>query len=391
MREMVYTFYINDPDPESGIFGCVAQSEEAAENLARIMGYRDFFLAGTRELESHESATAIDQSIRGNPFVGEKWLGVIEAIEVLIDERTFNRINPTWTMQTYGHNYNLSPNASPYVQAILESDGSLHVELSGNIICDPPLTENQMQQLEWIGWIRPSDEDPQMPNFVRLFEPGWHPRFVAERIVESLTSIMRIQEDDFFNFSENPTTIAAITKIALLDQLKPDAERNPNGSIFCLAGQHDDLLAEKQTISVATALRESLQPELFAASRLETADLVVVEAEAGEIFLQVFPWTSDDQAVNVYTRVANNVDKLLVFRADLSDGYHDDVIDLDPLVGRWSASDDGQIWFNVHLPLAAAMADGVLASVMNYILSTVSTTGVAIVSRYGGVTATKIH
>ena len=116
MREMVYTFFINDPDPESGIFECVARSEDEAENLARIMGYRDFFLAGTRELESHESATAIDQSIRGNPFVGEKWLGVIEAIEVLIDEPAFNRINPTWTMQTYGHNSNLSPNTSPCVQ-----------------------------------------------------------------------------------------------------------------------------------------------------------------------------------------------------------------------------------------------------------------------------------
>ena len=384
MRELVYTFYINDPDSESGIFGCVARSEEEAENLARMMGYRDFFLAGTRELETHESASAIDSSIRANPFVGEKWLGVIEAIEVLIDERTFSRINPTWTMQTYGHFYSLSPNTSPYVQAILESDGSLHVELSGNIICVPPLAENQMQQLEWIGWSRPSDENPQVPNFVRIFEPGWHARFVAERIVESLTSIMRIQEDDFFNFSENPTTIAAITKIALLDQLMPDADRNPNGSIFCLAGQHDDLLAEKKTISVAAALRELLQPELFAASRLETSDLVVVEAEAGEIFLQVFPWTSDDQAVNVYTRVANTVDKLHEFRVDLSNCYRDEVIDLDPLVGRWSASDDGQIWFNVHLPLIAAKAQDVLDTTVRYIVETVTKLQPAIIARYGG-------
>lgn len=70
MREMVYTFYINDPDADSGIFGCVAASEAEAESLARRIGYNDFFLANTRELEPHESASYIDKSIRGNPFVG---------------------------------------------------------------------------------------------------------------------------------------------------------------------------------------------------------------------------------------------------------------------------------------------------------------------------------
>lgn len=242
MTTRVYTFYINDPDAESGIFGCVAASEAEAENLVRSQGYKDFFVANFRDLEPHENASNIDQSIIGNPFVGPQWLGVVKAIEVLIDERTFNRMSPTWTMCTYGHHYRLSTHTSPYVQAILESDGSLHVELSGNIICDPPLSERQMEQLEWIGWTRPSEENSRLPNFYRIFEPGWHPRGVAERIVESLTSIMNISEEDFFNFSEKPETVAKIAVIHELDRLKISPERNPHGSIFCLAGQHPELI-----------------------------------------------------------------------------------------------------------------------------------------------------
>lgn len=384
MREMVYTFYINDPDPESGIFGCVAQSEEMAEKLARKMGYKDFFLANTRELESHESISFIDRSIRGNPFVGEQWLGVIKAIEVLIDERTFSRRNPTWTMQTYGHHYNLSPHTSPYVQAILEADGALHVELSGNIICDPPLTESQMEQLEWVGWTRPSDDEPQLPNFYRLFEPGWHPRYVAERIVESLTSIMKINEDDFFNFSENPETIAKIKEIRELDQLKPEPGRNPNGSIFCLKGKHDDLLAEVMPKSIAAEVREMLHPDFHAESTLLQPDLVAVVTDVGEVFIQVFPWANDDHAVNVYACVSFNTEDVAAFRKDHADGYHDTEIDLDPLVGRWSSNDDGQIWFNVHLPLIAAKAEDVLDTTVRYIVDTVTQMQPAIIARYGG-------
>lgn len=242
MTTHVYLFYINDPDAESGIFGCVADSETDAENLVRSQGYKDFFVANFRDLEPHENASNIDQSIIGNPFVGPQWLGVVKAIEVLIDERTFNRASPTWTMSTYGHHYRLSTHTSPYVQAILESDGSLHVELSGNIICDPPLSERQMEHLEWIGWTRPSEENSGLPNFYRIFEPGWHPRGVAARIVESLTSIMNIGEEDFFNFSEIPGTIAKISLIKELDRLKISRETNPNGSIFCLAGQHPELI-----------------------------------------------------------------------------------------------------------------------------------------------------
>lgn len=312
---------------------------------------------------------------------------MIHAIEVLIGERAFNRRNPTWTMQTYGHYYGLNPDTSPYVQAILEADGSLIVELSGNIICEPPITESQMEQLEWVGWERPVDGDANSPNFVREFAPGWHPRFVAERIVESLTSIMRIQEDDFFNFSENPETIVKIAQIEGLNRLKPDPERNPNGSIFCLAGQHDDLTAAEEEQSIAETLRERLHPDFHVESTLLNPNLVVIDTDCGEVFMQVFPWNGGDFAVNVYTCMSHNTQEMKKFAHDLAGGYRDDAIDLDPLVGRWSGGRDGRIWFNVHLPVKAAQVADVLDETVRYIVDTSLNTKTAVVNRYAGTMA----
>lgn len=403
MAQLVYTFYINDPDPESGIFGCVAESEAAAEKLARKMGYKDFFLANTRELEPHESESFVDRSVRGNPFVGEQWLGVIKAIEILIAERTFSRRSPTWTMQTYGRRYGSNPDTSPYVQAILEADGSLHVELSGNIICVPPITESQIEQLEWVGWEPPIEDDSNMPNFHRLFEPGWHPRYVAERIVESLTSIMGIAEDDHFNFSENPATIERIVSETGLYRLPADSRHNPNGSIFSLAKPDnvptdvirpedirvvefdDGLPGRTESVDLRFwAGLANLPAKLRFSFQRESETVMCTTLEGVLIFVQAFPWEPFGEAVNVYSRAVTDVDDIDQLRTDLSDGYYGIDLDLDPVIGQWSYDLSASVWFHVRMPLKALESGNVFADTLAYVSQTVRDARPALAERYSG-------
>ena len=54
------------------------------------------------------------------------------------------------------------------------------------------------------------------------------------------------------------------------------------------------------------------------------------------------------------------------------------------LVGRWSAIDDCQDWFNVHLPVIAAKAQDFLNITVKYIMDTVTKMQPAIIAQYGG-------
>lgn len=237
-QQMVYTFYINDPDPDSGIWGCIAASEQEAEELCRAQGYSDFFCSQIRHLEPHESPEYADFSLKLNPYLGPQWLPVVDVVEMLT-----KRLHKTnhWAIQTYALRYQLSPSASPYVQALIAENGGLHLEVSGNLQVEPQLTAAQIEQLEFIGWTAPFSSDPRdlmeedfpgIPNFYREFEPGWNARMVAVFALESLTSVFGVAEDDYFEFGQTWQP-AEIEKMGLLHQLGKH-KGDPKGSIFGL-------------------------------------------------------------------------------------------------------------------------------------------------------------
>lgn len=238
MPKQVYTFYINDPNPESGIWGCIAESEQEAEANCRKQGYSDFFLAQVRDLEPEESPEYADFNLKLNPFLGPQWLPIVDVVEMLTDKLTNSS---HWNIQTYGANYDLDPNSSPYIQAILSEEGGLHLELSGNIHLEPELTSSQIDQLVFLGWTPPdvgkvgeiyADDLPGIPNFYRIFDPGWNARMVAVFALETLSSVLGIQEADYFNFGESwqPQAVAALTNLERLEK----SDGNPKRSIFRL-------------------------------------------------------------------------------------------------------------------------------------------------------------
>lgn len=234
-QKYVFTFYTDDPDPESIMYGCTAVTLEDAERMVRAAGYREFTLHDQRALEPHETTHAANARILDNPFLGPEWLPLVETIELLTRNL---RMGKFWVLNTYGAAYGHNPYRSPYVQAMHENDGSLHVEVSGHNTEASPLTPQQHHELEFLGWDAPisagsdpeasdSDESAQnaIPNSHRNFAPGWNARAVAEFFLETLTVIFEVTAKDFFNFGENLQE--DVVRLGRLEQVN-------GGPIFCI-------------------------------------------------------------------------------------------------------------------------------------------------------------
>lgn len=175
--------------------------------------------------------------IEQNPFLGPGWLPLVRVIRTLLDFESGRNFH----LNTYGLKYNLSPDRSPYIQATWSYDGQLQLEASGNLMCDPPLTEEHLKEMELIGWTSPEVTPEEYrngkaagrnPNFVRYYDADPNLDEVANFFLTTLTAIYGITETDYFNFGEldMPDVVDAFGG---LNRLKKD-QGNPNGSIFGL-------------------------------------------------------------------------------------------------------------------------------------------------------------
>jgi hypothetical protein len=173
--------------------------------------------------------------VEQNPFLGPAWMPVVRAIRLLLGSPKKDNFHLT----TYGLKYNLSPDRSPYIQATWSSDGQLQLEASGNLICNPPLTEEQFKEMEFIGWTRPESTPEEYrgggglnPNFVRYYDADPNLDEVADFFLTTLTAIYGITETDYFNFGEFsiPDKVDALGGLVRLKK----HEGNPHGAIFGL-------------------------------------------------------------------------------------------------------------------------------------------------------------
>jgi len=225
----VFRFYIDDADAESFMFGCTAENLEQAETRVEAAGYREWTLFDQTPLELQQRSAAAAARIDAHPFLGPEWQPLVEVVSYQTKRL---HVGEFWTIDTLGARYGYDAYRSPFVQAILEADGSLHVEVGGRESISPTIKADQDGQLALLGWATPSDavldddEHRQLPLASRLFEPGWNAKAVAEVFLEALTLVFRITSDDFFTFGE--ANIDAVADLALLEQID-------DGPIFALA------------------------------------------------------------------------------------------------------------------------------------------------------------
>lgn len=187
--------------------------------------------------------------ISSNPLLGPEWESLGHVFVHLIE-----RIRPGYPfiVQTYGRKFNLSPDTSPYLQAIRTDGDVLQMEVSGNLMVQPPLTELQHRELEFYGWNRPesnpgeyAEDHDGNPNFARYFEPGTDPLDVAEFILTTLVGVYGITEDDFWGFESSAEKVASLKKLGRLKA----TDGNPSAVIFALPGKHLEMLETPELTS----------------------------------------------------------------------------------------------------------------------------------------------
>lgn len=241
MEEKIYTFYINGVEPDEGIWGCLANSEEEALAKAQKAGLNDFFLSSVNDVppeSRYENALA---TFLENPNLGPAWLPLAEAIALMNSGLTAR--SHLWVMNTLLKSNGYSPDNAPYCQAILENDGSLHVEVSGRLAISD-MSEEDLKVLRFIGWKVPDlfegDEEKEegLPNPYRLFELGWGAFQVAAFVLETLITVYGFRETDYIDVSTR-NRAEKISELGNLERVKIHPG-NPYGSLFRLIQKGDD-------------------------------------------------------------------------------------------------------------------------------------------------------
>lgn len=225
----VYSFTIQDNDPESLTFGCTATNLEEAQVKARQAGYREFLLMDVRDPRGVELSDVANLELISNPLLGNEWLPLVTALEAATADLP---VGAHWSMDFMGKAYGYQTSDSPYTQAMLEGDGSLHLEIGPTYMVEGR-TEDQKQLLAFLGWEAPRDG---LPNYFRIFEPGWNPRYVANVFLQTVSLIFEISTEDLFTFGG--TSVKKFDPDGLMDHLSDKDGRLAFGDAWGFWGKH---------------------------------------------------------------------------------------------------------------------------------------------------------
>lgn len=225
----IYSFTIQDKDPECLTFGCTASSLEEAQAKARKAGYREFLLMDVRDPSGVELSDVANLELISNPLLGNEWLPLVSALEAAT---TNIPVGASWSMDFMGKAYGYQTSDSPYTQAVVEGDGSLHLEIGPTDMVEGR-TEDQKQLLSFLGWEAPREG---LPNYFRIFEPGWNPRYVANVFLQTVSLIFEISTEDLFTFSG--TRVKVFDPDGLMDHLSDKNGRLAFGDAWGFWGKH---------------------------------------------------------------------------------------------------------------------------------------------------------
>ncbi|MBU1587338.1 MAG: hypothetical protein KKH51_05260 [Actinobacteria bacterium] len=213
----VYTYFVADTDAGSAYFRCAADSEPEAADRARRAGNREIVLYDVRVVDDGMRTAAVRERVHGNPFLGPRWLPLIEAIEVMTRELN----NGFWSLQVLPSSDD--DNATrPFVQASRNPSGSLQVEIGGRPLADRS-DERRRSEFDFFGWRAPRPEENTPLSWQRL-SPHWSGRAIAERVIESLVVLYEVDESALFVFGDSRSA-EHVREARLLEQVDDELER----------------------------------------------------------------------------------------------------------------------------------------------------------------------
>lgn len=183
----LYSFQINDPNPMSISFSCVANSLEEAQEKTRIAGYKTFLLMETRELSGLETTSLARKEFSENPILGAEWRPLVEAF---VDSFQHTKPGEFWTVNWMNDGLGPDEEDSLYLQALAESDGGLLLEIGPSRAVQDKI-EGNAEMMNFLGWESPPG-DHRLPNYLRWFDPGWNMWHVATTALQTLVLFMGV-------------------------------------------------------------------------------------------------------------------------------------------------------------------------------------------------------
>lgn len=191
----VYSFQVQDKDPECLTFGCVAECFEQAMLKVEKAGYSSVLLMEAGELSGFELDEVVDLDILANPFLGPEWLPIIDALAPRI---TRDGVGRRWGLNVvtapYNWGYNEPGGEIEFLQAINEGDGSLHLELGTKDITTSG-NQKALDYLAFSGWTEPKDG---LPLHFKVLEPGWNLKYALQVALQAMTTVFNVTAQDIF-------------------------------------------------------------------------------------------------------------------------------------------------------------------------------------------------
>lgn len=195
--KQLYSFQIQDPNPMSITFSCVAHSGDEARTKVLDAGYTDFVLMEVRDLTGLERTSEARANFDHNPLLGPEWRPFVEA---LVDSYQSLKPGEFWALNWLRpRRIDGNEPDEPYIQALAESDGGLLLEIGPADFVNTRV-KNQAELLHFMGWETPPG-DPRLPNYLRWCEPGWNMWFVASFALQTLVMFMEVSPSDIFTVS----------------------------------------------------------------------------------------------------------------------------------------------------------------------------------------------
>lgn len=165
-------------------FGCAAAAESDAIRFAGILGLTAAIVDEITPLPHRDEPLHARNAIVENPLLGPEWLPLADAIAAASE---CARSGGLWQMNTYPRHTGFDPGPAPYVQGLVENDGTHHLEVGGHGRGPDWSSAETLRGLDLLGWTQAGADS--RANWVLTLESSWTGHRVAREVLEIFVSI----------------------------------------------------------------------------------------------------------------------------------------------------------------------------------------------------------
>ncbi|MEL0625434.1 hypothetical protein V6245_00600 [Salinibacterium amurskyense] len=320
MTRNVYTYFVADPDAAAAYFRCAADSDADAMEQAKRAGYTEIVLYEVRAVDEDMRSGPVRERVHANPFLGPRWLPLLEAIEVM----TRGLGNGFWRIQALPSSGDENA-AQAFVQATRNPTGSLQIEIGGRPLSSRS-DERRRAEFDFFGWMEPRPAQ-NMPLSWQRLSPQWSGRAIAERVLESLVVLYGLEEAALFVFGDSNSAARVRAAVVLNEiedgvfQLPAIIETMPES--FDQGPERDEDSEERRVIARSGEVRDlpdSLDEEV--------AECVIEFADDSGIGIPYIPRSLGPQVIEFFDEAFGSrmrpihPDQLCFFRPLIAAIYH---------------------------------------------------------------------